>query len=206
MGLRFDIHLHTSRYSKCSKMDANRLIKQAVKMGLDGVVITEHHYIWRQHELLELVEKSNHPGFLLLAGFEYTSSQGDVLVYGLEAKQEEELVPGQPPEEIVARVKDLGAACVAAHPTRAGMGYDERIFTLPLDAMEVRSVNLLEHEQRIAINLSVDTKIPAVTCSDAHRIEDVGRFATEFLDSITTIADLKECLERGRFRPANGII
>ena len=206
MGLRFDIHLHTSRYSKCSKMDANRLIKQAVKMALDGVVITEHHYIWRQHELQELVEKSGYPGFLLLAGFEYTSSQGDVLVYGLEPEQEEEFVPGHPPEEIVARVKDLGGACVAAHPTRAGMSYDERIFTLPLDAMEVRSVNLLEHEQRIAINLSKDTKIPAVTCSDAHRIEDVGRFATEFLDSITTIADLKESLEHGRFRPANGIV
>ena len=201
MGLRFYIHLHTSRYSRCSRMEATRLVKRAVRAGLHGVVITEHHKIWPQHELDQLLAEAEEPGFVLLAGFEYTSSQGDILIYGLEPGQEAEFIPGQPPEDAMERVERLGAAAIAAHPTRAGMGFDERIATLPLQAMEVRSVNLKDHEQRLAIKLAKNVELPPVTCSDAHRIEDVGAYATAFLDPIQSVADLCAALKAGRFCP-----
>jgi predicted metal-dependent phosphoesterase TrpH len=200
--LAFDLHLHTSRYSKCSRIDAGKLIRRAAQVGLDGVVITEHHRIWEDEELEELKAQSDVPGFIVLAAFEYTSSQGDVLIYGLKASQEREFVPGRAPELAIERARELGAACIAAHPTRAGMGYDQRIFTMPLDAVEVRSVNLKEHEQRLAMDLAENAMLPPVTCSDAHRLEDVGRYATEFFDPIQSIDDLKAALKRGRFRPA----
>lgn len=202
MGLRIDLHCHTSRYSKCSKIDANKLIKRAVKAGLHGLVITEHHFNWEPEELDELVQKSGELGFLLLAGFEYSSSQGDVLIYGLSSKQAGDFVPGRPPEEALEWAETLGAACIAAHPTRAGMGFDERIFSLPLDAIEVGSVNLKEHEQRLAMTLSKNSNLAPVTCSDAHRLEDVGKYATEFPDPIRSMPDLQKALKRGRFQPA----
>ena len=87
MSLRFDFHLHTSRYSGDSKIDPFKLIPKAVERGLHGVVITEHHHAWPQEELDELLEAANVPGFVLLAGFEYTSSHGDVLIYGLNQEQ-----------------------------------------------------------------------------------------------------------------------
>lgn len=202
MALTIDLHLHTSRYSKCSRIDASKLIRRAVQAGLDGVVITEHHRIWENEEIEELKAQSDAPGFIVLSAFEYTSSQGDVLIYGLKASQEREFVPGRSPELVIERARELGAACIAAHPTRAGMGYDQRIFTMPLDAVEVRSVNLKEHEQRLAMNLAESAMLPPVACSDAHRLEDVGRYATEFFDPIQSIDDLKAALKRGRFRPA----
>lgn len=205
MAQRIDLHCHTSRYSRCSRIDANKLIKRAVKAGLDGLVITEHHYIWEQAELDELLEKSGEVGFVLLSGFEYTSAQGDVLIYGLNATQAGDFVPGRPPEDALEWAKTLGAVCIAAHPTRAGLGFDERIFSLPLDAIEVGSVNLKDHEQRLAMNLSKTSKLAPVTCSDAHRLEDVGKYATEFPDPIRTMADLQNALKRGRFRPAEPI-
>lgn len=198
--MRIDMHLHTSRYSVCSKLDADRLVKQAIKAGLDGVVITEHHHVWNRDELDALLEAVDEPNFLLVAGFEYTSSQGDILVYGLEPEQAGAFAPGKPPEEVIAEFNALGAACVAAHPTRAGLGFDKRIAELPLDAMEVQSVNLKEHEQRLALSLSESVGIAPVTCSDAHRLDDVGRYATEFLDPIRTIADFRDALKDGRFR------
>lgn len=201
MPLHIDMHLHTSRYSKCSKMDATCLIRQAVKVGLDGVVITEHHHIWDDEELAALKKDAGEPGFLLLAAFEYTSAKGDLLVYGLESEQEKAFKPGDPPEEVVERIHKAGGVCIAAHPTREGLGFDERIIGMPLEGIEVQSVNLETHEQRLAYNLAKQLGVPPTASSDAHRIEDVGRYATEFYDPIQSMEDLKETLKKGRFRP-----
>lgn len=201
MPLSFDIHLHTSRYSRDSKLDAARLIQQAVRSGLDGVVITEHHHVWSDDELRELVEDSAEPGFILLSGFEYTSSQGDVLIYGLTPEQAAHFVPGRPPEEAIERARDFGAACIAAHPTRAGLGFDERISGLALDGLEVESVNLKPHEQRLARTLADAIGRPMTGSSDAHRLDDVGRYATEFTDLIRSLPELVAALRAGRFQP-----
>ena len=99
----------------------------------------------------------------------------------------------------------LGAACVAAHPTRAGLAFDERIAKMPLAAMEVQSVNLKEHEHRLAMSLSKNIDIAPVACSDAHRLEDVGRYATEFMDPIRNIADFRDGLKNGRFQAIGAI-
>ncbi|MCL4693639.1 MAG: hypothetical protein KJ060_14155, partial [Candidatus Hydrogenedentes bacterium] len=79
---------------------------------------------------------------------------------------------------------------------------DERLETLPLAAMEVASVNLKEHEQRLARSLSGTLKIPATASSDAHDLRDVGRYATVFEDLILSSADLQRALRNGRFQVA----
>ena len=202
MALTIDIHVHTSRYSPCSVIDPDGLVKQAIKAGLDGVVITEHQYQWSRLDLDGLLERAGEPHFLLLAGFEYASVQGDILIYGLIPAQAHSFVPGMAPAQAVERAHELGATCIAAHPTRAGMGFDESIVGIPFDAIEVQSVNLKEHEQRLAMQLSADAGVPAIAASDAHQIHDVGRYATEFTDPVYSVVDLQDCIRRGRFRPA----
>lgn len=182
-------------------IDPFKLIHKAVDRGLHGVVITEHHAVWPQEELDELLRVADVPGFVLLSGFEYTSSHGDVLIYGLDTEQCRSFVPRKlDPDEAVAQAQALGAACIAAHPTREGLGFDERIFDLPLAAMEVRSCNLNTNEQRLGMKLAAQLNLPATACSDAHRLDDVGRFYTEFTVSITTMADFKKALESQSFR------
>lgn len=203
MAIRIDLHVHTQRYSPCSTVDPLRLIGHAVKVGLDGLVITEHHYQWYDAELDQLAANADAPGFILLAGFEYASRQGDILMYGLDATQIDEIPPGLAPAEAVAMAQDRGAVSIAAHPTRAGLGFDEEILTLPVDAIETRSVNLRPHEQRLAANLAVQAGKPAIAASDAHRLSDVGRYGTDFLDPIRSMADLQQAIRRGRFHPAN---
>lgn len=201
MGLRFDIHLHTRRHSNCSRMDEFRLIPQALRRGLHGVVITEHHYQWPDEELQELREKADAPGFILLAGFEYTSQKGDILVYGLPPEAARSLPPGRDPITALRHFQDMGAACIAAHPTRAAIPFDDRILDMPFQALEVQSTNLQSNEQRLAARLARNLRIPMVACSDAHRLEDVGAFATEFDDPIQGPADLLKSLKNGTFRP-----
>lgn len=201
MGLLIDLHLHTRRHSACSRIDERQLIDRAVRAGLDGLVITEHHYQWTREELDDLAAASAHPGFLLLAAFEYSSARGDILIYGLDPHQVREFPPGRQPEAILEKAQRMGAACIAAHPTRAAIPFDERIAHMPFDALEIKSVNLAPHEQRLAEKLARDLGRAATTASDAHRLEDVGRYATEFDGPIQTMADLQKALRNGTFRP-----
>jgi hypothetical protein len=203
MSLRIDIHVHTRLHSPCSRIEPEALIRQAAKIGLDGLVITEHQYQWSPHDVAALVERSGARNFLVLTGFEYTSLQGDLLIYGLSVPQAGQFRPGLTPEEAVHMAHDMGGICVAAHPTRATMGFDERIATLALDAIEIRSMNLQEHEQRLAATLAAAINVLPVAASDAHDLAHVGRYVTEFDDPIQTMADLHESFRRGRFRPGD---
>jgi len=200
MGLLFDLHVHTRRYSACSAIDPVKLVARAAKMGLDGVVITEHNRQWTPGEVASLTEQAGEPGLVVLAGFEYTSAQGDLLVYGLEAGAAAEFSPGWEPERAIERVTGLGGVCVAAHPTRACLGFDERILTLDLVAIEVQSVNLKPHEQRLAMKLAEAAGIPAVAASDAHRVAEIGRYRTEFTQVVQSAEELQDALKHGRFR------
>jgi len=204
MSLKIDLHVHTQLHSPCSHIDPGHLIRQAVRAGLYGLVITEHQYQWSDEDISALRANSGEEGFLLLTGMEYWSGQGDLLFYGLSQSQAMGLQKGLPAEEAIRIAHEMGGICVAAHPTRAGMGFDERIATLPLDAIEVRSVNLLEHEQRLALQLAGNLGLRAVAGSDAHQIHDVGRYATLFDDPIQSMSDLQEAIRNGRFRMEDG--
>ncbi len=199
MSLRIDLHVHTKLHSTCSQIDPAALVRQAVKAGLDGLVITEHQYQWDEADLRELVAASQTPHFLVLTGFEYWSGQGDILIYGLTQAQSREFAQGMPPNEAIRKAHAWGAVCIAAHPTRAGMGFDERIASLPFDAIEIRSCNLQAHEQRLAAQLASDLGFKAVAASDAHQLANVGRYATRFDTPIQTMADLQEALRNGTF-------
>lgn len=201
MGMLFDLHLHTRRYSGDSSIDEARLIRQAVRRGLDGLVITEHHRQWSQEELDALVAAADEPGFTVLGAFEYSSRRGDILIYGLEPEQVPLFTPGGDPEAALALALDLGAACIAAHPTRAAISFDDRILRMPFHAIEVGSFNMTPQEQRLARKLAEDLGLPATASSDAHAIGNVGGYATEFEAPVRSMRDLQNLLKDGRFRP-----
>ena len=80
--MKFDLHMHTSRHSPDSEMDPLVLIRRAQEIGLDGVVITEHDWLWTEAELEVL--RSLAPGLVVLAGIEVSAREGHFLVYGVQ--------------------------------------------------------------------------------------------------------------------------
>jgi len=182
-------------------MDAARLVERAARDGLDGVIITEHHYQWTPDELEELTADAREPGFRLWAGFEYSALQGDILVYGLDAAQADRFPPGEDARFIVPAFQADGALCVAAHPTRAGLSFDETIVEMGFDALETRSVNLKPHEQRLAARLADDLGLPPLAASDAHCLENVGDYAVAVDAPIQTMADFLGAVRAGQCRP-----
>lgn len=200
MGFVIDIHIHSERHSGCSKIPPERLVQRAVECGLHGLIFTEHHYQWSEEELEDLRQTCGETAFLLLAGFEYSSCGGDILVYGLSSDQAGNFEPYRPPAEMLREFQRLGACCVAAHPTRAGMGFDADIASMPFDAVEVRSVNMQPHEQRLAAHLAKALGAKTVAASDAHRVNEVGMYALEFDAPIKHMADFVSQLRSGSFQ------
>ena len=77
--MRIDCHLHTSRYSECSRLNPDTACRLALDRGLNAVVITEHQRQWPPDELEAL--RRRFPGLALYNGLEATLDNGvDVIV------------------------------------------------------------------------------------------------------------------------------
>src|SRR5262245_18296578 len=79
--MKFDLHLHTTRHSPDSIMDPDAMCRRALRVGLEGAVITAHDWLWTAGELDEL--RGRHPGLVVLAGSEVSAREGHFLAYGV---------------------------------------------------------------------------------------------------------------------------
>ena len=194
-AMNFDLHLHTSRHSLDSIMAPELMVQRARAIGLDGVVITEHDWLWTEEELAQLRQSA--PGVIVLAGIEVSARQGHFLAYGVSNPF---AVPhGIGVAELCREVHRQGGAIVAAHPYRWNQPFDgilER--ERPnLDGLELMSNNMDAETRRRAAALNERVRLAGLGNSDAHRVETLGCCYTEFDGGIRDLADLVEAI-RGR--------
>ena len=104
-----ELHSHTAEHSACSHAAAVDLVRRIYEIGLQGIVITDHHFLWPDEELEGLRRSVGLPeSFVVLSGQETTTSDvGDVLVYGAH----ESIPAGTPLASIRAAHPDA-----ATHP------------------------------------------------------------------------------------------
>ena len=205
-----DIHTHTFPTSDDSMLSPEELIAEAKRIGLDGICITDHDGFWNPGDVMKLAETYN---YLVLPGCEVTTEEGHLLVYGLD-----HYIFGM---HRAAFVRDLvveaGGAIVVAHPYRRvfreaaasdGEAYSEmlergcRNSVFPMsDAVEVLNGRGSEQENAFAGDLAMRLDMKGTGASDAHKLDDVGTFATEFERPVSCLGDLITELRAGRFAP-----
>lgn len=194
--MKFDLHMHTRRHSHDAQSDPFELVKAAQAAGLDGIVITEHDYLWPDSELAELRVAA--PGLVILAGMEVTGRGGDMLCYGITDPLAIPRGIGWP--ELCREVHRQGGAAIAAHPNRWGQPFEKMLAEQKpeLDGIEVLSKNMDDDLRARAAQLLV--KYPhfaQLGNSDSHEPETVGCCYTDFAAEIRTIGDLVAAI-RGR--------
>jgi predicted metal-dependent phosphoesterase TrpH len=193
--MKFDLHLHTSRHSPDSIMPPQIMVSRAREIGLDGVVITEHDWLWTEDELDEL--RAIDPGLVVLAGVEVSTRQGHFLVYGIT---DPFAVPnGIGVADLCLEVHRQGGAVVAAHPYRWNQPFDDILRTErpELDGLEMMSNNMDAETRRRAAELNGRLRLAGLGNSDAHRVETLGCCYTEFGAPVRDVRDLVEAI-RGR--------
>lgn len=136
--LRFDPHVHSDGVSKCSRVSVEELIEQKIKLGYDGVVLTNHCQPWyyppEEHAAyIENVIAEYKRGkaygetrnFSVWLGLEATITDpayGDYLLYGVT----EEFLRKTPClyqlslKDLYALCQENGVTLVEAHPLRDG--------------------------------------------------------------------------------------
>ena len=204
-----DIHTHTYPGSDDSLLTPEQLVSEAKRLGLDGVCITEHDGFWAAEDIDRLSRAFDFPIF---PGCEVTTEDGHLLVYGLRR-----YIFGMHRSSFVKRLVDeAGGAIVVAHPYRRTFqpgesetpeDYDRmldracRNDAFPLsDAVEVLNGRGSEQENAFSHRIADRLGMHGTGASDAHRLEDIGTFATEFERPVRTLDDFISELRSGRFR------
>ena len=192
-----DIHVHTSKHSKDSTADPVAVVKKAKLKELQGIVITEHHYLWSDEEIRQLRKESEiDESFFIMAGQEVETDIGHVLVFGADKTI---------PERI--HLKDLrekfpGAGLVWAHPLRSGKNpMPSRFLDRSLDAVEIISINHTIMENYSGISLWHYYKFTSTAGSDTHSNESVGVYPTQFDHPVNDISEFVKEIKAGRCRP-----
>jgi predicted metal-dependent phosphoesterase TrpH len=206
--MRIDLHTHTSPRSPCSSIDPLELIREASRLGLDGICLTEHQVLWQPGEVTELAAEAP---VKIFRGNEFTTNQGDILVFGFDEDLQDLLMI----EELRDRVTATGGFMIAAHPFRGfktfgigqlqmtvEQGCTRKVFDF-VDAVEVRNGKVSDEENEMAARVTTRLGLPGTAGSDAHRIDEVGKWVTDFERDIENEEQLIEELRAGRFRVAD---
>jgi len=202
-GPFIDLHVHTAPASPCSSAPVDDLIREAMRIGLDGICLTDHNHVWSPADVEALRQKH---GFLVLRGNEIITDQGDVVVFGLDRD-----VQG------ITRLEDLRGEVVradgfmiAAHPFRGFLtfGVDKlgltpekamkrKVFQY-VDGVEILNGKVNAEENRFAGEVARGLGRALTGGSDAHEVEEVGLYATRFDSPVRNEQDLIEALKTGR--------
>jgi predicted metal-dependent phosphoesterase TrpH len=198
--MKFDMHMHTNRYSHDSQMDVYALLKRAKEIGLDGIVITEHDVLWPEHEIEELRQRQ--PDLIIMAGVEISARDGDVLCYGV--REMGSLRRGMGWVDLCTEVHRQGGVAVAAHPYRWGQHFD-RILEYqkpPIDGVEMMSNNMDSTLREQASEfISKNPDYATLGNSDAHEVGVVGCCYSEFSVPVRNLEELVAAIRARQVRP-----
>ena len=207
--MRIDLHIHTSPLSACSYIDPHELVQEARRLNLDGICLTEHQVLWDPAEVDKLALEA---GIKIFRGNEFTTNQGDILVFGFYEDIKELMII----QELREAVRKAGGYMIAAHPFRGfktfGIGQlqmtveqagKRKVFEF-VDAVEIGNGKLSQDENDMARNVAQKLNLPGTGGSDAHRVDEIGTWVTVFEDDIANEQELLEALHTGRFKAEVG--
>ncbi|MFP4580509.1 MAG: PHP-associated domain-containing protein [Candidatus Sumerlaeia bacterium] len=206
----FDLQIHTTRYSPCSKLPPEKLIDQAYRRKLHGFVITEHDHCWSEEEIAALKAESKHgKDMVVLAGCEVRTSfdnrfTGDLLLFGVPGPPESPCTIGQ----ACRYAREHGGLAIAPHPYAKGQGIGDEVYRANIAALEVRN-NRYPHDfpmEGRSQKAWEGLDLAGVASSDAHSLDEVGMACTVFPGPVRNMEDLLHMIRKRsckpRFRPA----
>jgi hypothetical protein len=192
-----ETHAHTSRHSSCSGLDPRELVRRCAAKKLQGVIIVEHHFLWKKDELEELKRDTGmERGFVILAGQEIQTALGHVVVIGADE------TIASPTEISALRKRWPAAALILAHPFRGGkLPSDAQLLDRRVDAVEIFNTNQTMKENCAALAAWHRLKFTAVAGSDAHAASTAGVYPTLFDHPVSSEKEAAEEIKKGRARP-----
>jgi hypothetical protein len=168
------------------------------RRGFDGICLSEHDKIWPADEIARLSRELDFPIFRAM---EVTTSEGHVLVFGLD-----EYRTAMHSLATLRKIADeAGAALIKSHPLRDMTPGREAsslaAYLAMFDGVEALSGGESAESNRQAFELARVHSIPAVGGGDVHSPSEIGRYATRFERRIADELMLAAEIRAGRIEP-----
>jgi len=193
-----EMHCHTLQHSSCSKVSAVELVQLLYAKGLQGLVLTDHHYLWPREELADLCREAEvPPDFIIMSGQETNVPVfGDVLIYGAPTT----IPRGTPLEQIRKDFPQI--AIVWAHPYRDGRVPTQELLCSPhLDAVEIFNSNHTVRGNSRGLQDWHRYRFIGTGGTDTHGASYAGIYPTLFDHPLKTVEELADGIRNGHCRP-----
>jgi predicted metal-dependent phosphoesterase TrpH len=197
-----DLHVHTHHTRGCT-LAPREALRRAREAGLDGVAFTD----WNTLDgLPEIRAAAREEGVLGLCGVEVVTDRGHFLCFfpdPAKVPPPAQLFGGATPwpaRDVLAKVRELGGAAVAAHPYDKAVERPSGDFIFTLDglaAIEGLNTRRKGPANDLAVEAADHMGLPCVGASGAHAADEIGHAATLFRDPVASEADLVAQLRAG---------
>jgi len=198
-----DLHIHTY-FSSDSIIYPDKLIKKAQKEKLDIICITDHNIFEESSALDACISITKSP--LIIKGVELSTSNGDVLIFGLKNNFWLDFKDTIKPDikEVLKEVQLFNGVAIWAHPFR---GYTEHLYNTKytdyndfkiLEAVNGRNLNLENDKAKKFAELN-NYKITGG--SDSHSIAGLASAVTIFKDKIKSTEEFINALKNSIYKP-----
>ena len=219
MASFFDMHIHTTAGSPDSSLSPRELLSEARRIGLTGVVATEHNG-WPRHEFEDFARDLD---IVLIRANEVYTNMGHIITLG----QDKFAGMVTSVEDLRKAVTDAGGFMIIAHPFRylfepSGILSRNVLYEDP-NAIPATALEASEHfifklvdeievvnganntaENRFAQEVAAVMGFKGTGGSDAHSRQGIGLGSTMFHGDIRNERDLMEALREGAFTPCYG--
>lgn len=194
--VRFDLHVHTNYSDGTDSVE--EIIRQAEKIGLDGIAITDHDTFGGLHKALEIETK-----LIIVPGIEISTCEGHILAYGIT---DGEFEIGITPAETVDQIHRAGGIAVPAHPfDYVRLGIKDEIYNIKSDALEViNGCITLGRWNEKARKAAIELDLPMIAGSDGHSTQEIGIAWTDFIHAPKKWQDVISMILKKEAIPVGG--
>jgi predicted metal-dependent phosphoesterase TrpH len=196
--MKIDLHVHTSERSECGCASEEEQVNAAIASGLDAIVFTDHEQLAPIERLVQL--NKTYAPFRVFGGIELGINGEHLLVLGIN---DERLVSTEwSYGELHTFCRARGGFIALAHPFRFHPDIKLDTEQYPLDAIEAYSKNMAPEAAGRIIDLASRWGIHALSNSDAHTTDIVGRYYNVLNRTPADERELIDALKQGDFTTA----
>lgn len=164
-----DYHIH-SKYSPDSRLEPQRIIRKANRLGLDTIAVTDHDTIKGGLE----TKRVNETELEVVPGVEVRTDRGDLIGLGLRSEVKNKKLEG-----VCEEIKEKGGKVYVPHPFDRirSSALREDIYHIEdfIDCVEgFNGRCILNRFNDKALSFAKERNLPILTGSDAHFLFEIG--------------------------------
>ena len=181
--MKYDLHIH-SRYSSDGVLDPEKIVRIAIKRGLNGIAITDHNTIKGGLE----AKRYENEDFKVIVGSEISTDRGEII--GLFLSEE---IKSNDVQDVISEIKDQNGIIIIPHPfdeLRHSAFHPTEEDTKFIDCIEgFNSRCVFQKYNENAIGFAKNHNLLITAGSDAHFLNEVGNAGI-----ITKTEDIREAI------------